>query len=404
MANPESQRVVDLIHRLAGSDKLIEQCVPKPLRPQGLEVKSRTGKRAADHDTVIEKVVRRKPLSAPEVVYAQSILLPALRPAIEVANDSYGHVVHPAWSILDKPAVRQTLEAAIRATCRVENAGVEIGTGFLVAPDLVMTNRHVAAAFVVGVGSAPNFVWLSPAAANPCVNFRRETSRPDTEESATFEIAGPVMMHPYFDIALLKTKRPVAGVAPLRLSTDPNGAAQRAGIALVGYPAHDPDEDDPPASVITAPFGVKRVQPGQAGATGTVRSYDKPVASRGHDSSTLNGSSGSPVVDLTSGSVVGVHFYGRLRNSNWAVRTSDLACDPRVADAGVTFDAAAATSAGPWDDWWTLANRNALAAGSFNGTESVRGKRANTVTVTIPLTLKLDLKNGKAVAKGSARI
>lgn len=405
----ESQKLIDLIHRLAGSEKAIVAASRPRLRAQGIktgdrakEVKAPTGK---SREKAVEKIITRKTLTVPEVLFAQSIVAD-LRPAIAVENDDYGVVEEPFWNSLNDDAIRSRLGTAIRATCRIENKvdgkHMQVGTGFLVDRDLVMTNRHVASAFVVGVGTAPSHVWASPAADLPRVNFRREGGRPDGAEEASIEITGPVMMHPYFDLALLRLRHPATGVTPLELAAQPLAAQSRANVAVIGYPAVDDDDPDPPASVMTRPFGVKRVQPGKLGANGTIRSYDKQVVSRGHDSSTLPGSSGSPVIDLDTGKVVALHFYGKVRNSNWAVRASDLACDPRIIDAGVRFDAPGDTSTGPWDQWWTLANMNAVAAGTFGGEESLPTPRKKTVTVTFPVTFKLDLKTGKASVKGKS--
>ncbi|MGC4026882.1 MAG: serine protease [Mesorhizobium sp.] len=385
-------------YMLVGNDISVEQCLKGGLQPQGIAPKPAVRTRVA-RDAVVEKIAKRQPLKRTEIVYAESILLPELRPAIEITSDDYGIVDHPSWSSLNGSAVRKRLQAAIKATCRIENNGRLIGTGFLVAPDLVMTNRHVASDFVLGVGGATN-IGFAPFA-QPAVNFQREQNRPDVNGDATISVAAAIMMHPYFDVALLRLEQPAVS-APLALSADTASAPDNADIALIGYPDFNPDEDEgPQRDVLGTHFGVKRLQPGRMGATGTVRSYDKPVESRGHDSSTLTGNSGSPVVSLATGKVVGVHFYGRLRKSNWAVRASDLACDPRIVDAGVSFDGAGASNSGAWDDWWSRADSLMIAAGSFSGLETAK-KGKSVVTITIPLTLKIDTKTGEVKANGKA--
>jgi endonuclease G len=54
-----------------------------------------------------------------------------------------------------------------------------------------------------------------------------------------------------------------------------------------------------------------------------------------HDCSTLGGNSGSAVLDITTGDVVGLHFAGEYLTANYAVPAWELAADPRVIDLGV---------------------------------------------------------------------
>ena len=56
-----------------------------------------------------------------------------------------------------------------------------------------------------------------------------------------------------------------------------------------------------------------------------------------HDASTLGGNSGSCVVDLDSGRVIGLHFAGQYMQYNEAVALWRLADDPLLVRAGVNF-------------------------------------------------------------------
>ena len=82
-------------------------------------------------------------------------------------------------------------------------------------------------------------------------------------------------------------------------------------IAVVGYPAFDPRN---PADVQNSVFGsvyyVKRLQPGKLGARRAIRSFENTVSAMTHDASTLGGNSGSAVLDVASGKIVGLHFAG----------------------------------------------------------------------------------------------
>ena len=56
-----------------------------------------------------------------------------------------------------------------------------------------------------------------------------------------------------------------------------------------------------------------------------------------HDASTIGGNSGSAVLDLTTGSVLALHFGGVYLKANYGVPTWELAQDKRVVDIGVNF-------------------------------------------------------------------
>ena len=69
-----------------------------------------------------------------------------------------------------------------------------------------------------------------------------------------------------------------------------------------------------------------------------------------HDSSTLGGNSGSAIIDVETGHVIGLHFAGEYLKANYAVPSFELARDTRVLDAGIKFaDKVAVT------DLWQLA-------------------------------------------------
>jgi V8-like Glu-specific endopeptidase len=57
-----------------------------------------------------------------------------------------------------------------------------------------------------------------------------------------------------------------------------------------------------------------------------------------HDCSTLGDNSGSCVVDLQTGRVIGLHFRGSYRRTRYAVALWQLAGDSLLKSAGVRFD------------------------------------------------------------------
>ena len=198
---------------------------------------------------------------------------------------------------------------------------------------LLMTNRHVAELFAKGLGrEALSFIPGQSAA----VDFLRERDRPD---SLLFQIRRVAMVHPYWDMALLEVDG-LASVTPLSLSTAPPGDLRERDVVVVGYPALDPrNAVDVQNTIFAGVFNVKRLQPGKLRDVESIRSFGHPVEAVTHDSSTLGGNSGSAVVDVKTGEVVGLHFAGVYLEANYAVPTHELALDRRVVDAGVNFDA-----------------------------------------------------------------
>lgn len=126
------------------------------------------------------------------------------------------------------------------------------------------------------------------------------------------------------DLALLRLA-PAGPPAPALALGD---CAPGDRVAAIGFPSAGLAHYDP-AEVVRL-FGerldVKRLAPGTITATNGER-ID-------HDCTTLGGSSGSPLVDLATGAVVGVHYGGAGRFlTNWAVPSRVLAL--RLAGLGV---------------------------------------------------------------------
>ena len=95
--------------------------------------------------------------------------------------------------------MRARLEPVIPSVGRIDVPDLKVdfaGTGFIVGDRLMMTNRHVARLFASGVGAGE--LKFTHAAS---VNFLHEKDRPGTE---SFEFDEVVMIHPYWDMALLR--------------------------------------------------------------------------------------------------------------------------------------------------------------------------------------------------------
>ncbi len=241
---------------------------------------------------------------------------------------------------------RPDLEAGpLQAVGRIDGDGIHLGTGFVVGPGLVMTNRHVLEEIASPLPRAEQpkrwqmvrgaTVDFSPSGNDPAQKFM-------VEEVA---FAGPEQIYRLpisfakLDLALLRVQAVnAAGMAlpkPFRVNQDPNWRGADANLFVVGFPA-------PPNAVprdergalrhdvierLREIFGLnyrrKYFSPGLAQAT---RSWVFD-----HDATTLGGNSGS-VVGALSGDLpaVGLHFAGDWLRANHA---HDLAA-VRAATAG----------------------------------------------------------------------
>lgn len=305
----------------------------------------------------LKKIAKGKDISPEEQFGLEAIILPRLRPVVFVLDGRYDKLTHNLWTHLNGDDFHGRLDPLLASIGRIElpNSSVPYGgTGFVVGPDLVMTNRHVARLFAEGVGTR-RLVYHGGDAA---IDFKRERDSREDDRSATLEVREVAMVHPYWDMALLRVAGLPAGRRPLKLSTRPPEELAEQEVAAVGYPAPDPRNNQRvQKQVFGEKYEVKRFQPGKMKARRPVTSFDHQVNALTHDSSTLGGNSGSAVIDLTTGEVVGLHFGGRYLDANYAVPTYELARDSRVVACGLEF----AGRLPPTDSWagaWKRADGN----------------------------------------------
>lgn len=283
----------------------------------------------------------------------EAIIDEDLRPAIDIVGGTF-IATHERWKKLsDNVTLKSRIEAAIPSVGRIELPGNRRypygGTGFVVGERLLMTNRHVAEIFSQGLGNR-KISFLPDAKAG--VDFLRERSRPT---GPTLVVRRTLMIHPYWDMAILEVEGLDQRHRPLRLSLrDARQLREGHEIFVVGYPAFDPrNPADVQQKLFDSAFGIKRLQPGALHGTVATASFGKVVQAVAHDCSTLGGNSGSAVLDLENGEVLGLHFGGQYHDKNYAVPASELARDSRVVDAGVSFAGTPPGGAGDWSDWWT---------------------------------------------------
>ncbi len=310
-----------------------------------------------------------------QIASMEAIILPKIRPVLDVVDGDF-RTDHPLWQKLnDDEAVRKRLKTAVKSIGRIELPGNPDypygGTGFVIGNNLIMTNRHVAAIFASGVGTRRVSFKFGYRAG---IDFVRELDRPT---GPTLAVKRVVMVHPFWDMALLEVDGLPDGAEPLSFSQQDPAAADMIEVAAIGYPAFDTRNDaDVQNDLFRKVFGVKRLQPGTLGGRQSTESFGKMVDALRHNCSTLGGNSGSALVDLNTGEVLALHFGGRYEKINYAVPGAELARDGRVVDAGVRFAAAAPGGTPPWGDWWRDADEETTSARGMGARDSSPGHSA----------------------------
>jgi hypothetical protein len=249
----------------------------------------------------------------PDELAALEIVVRLLRPVVFSRNgalddlpDSAGHNLYPAdlkdaWSTF-----RQHVKDFVGSVGRVESRGGDhVGTGFLVAPNLLATNRHVLGILTFGAEV------LAPGAAH--VVFKQEIGL-NNQLADIVLIEGVAAIHPTLDMVLLT----VAAQARPAVEIEPARVTDGERVAVIGYPGEDL-VNNPLflASVFNGKFGYRRAALGEV-LDGTA----PPVLF--HDGSTTQGNSGSPIFTLKNAKVAGIHRAGFFMYRNEAVDADQL--------------------------------------------------------------------------------
>jgi hypothetical protein len=274
------------------------------------------------------------------------------RPSFPIIDNQIqleGSLADPAgWDrLLAQPEIRKALQPRLAAVGMIVDEGTKaLGTGFVVAPNLVMTNRHVVERMFdleSTVGPPPLLVknarWL--------IHFSREAGiTSTTTKSIRALITGVCFVTPekiivpspeeacvfsQVDLAVLRIE-PLKGAELPVMPTDWTlPLMTKPPILVVGHPSdsedyrakYDEQRDDNSAS-FDAVFGnqwqCKHASPGYGMPYFVL---ERPERDRGaarfrpecgyiHDASTLGGNSGSPVLTLAGNhQAIGLHFWGQ---------------------------------------------------------------------------------------------
>jgi hypothetical protein len=329
------RRIFDDLAEVA--DRVQEARFAAPLRTLGAGAREDAAERErgrvlADGVSGLAKVRAGRDVDEAERIGLRAIVQQEGRPAIVVRDGDFGEP--PAlWSQLS--ARRARIREVIARAGRVEVDGhpdhAWIGTASLVAPATLMTNRHVATKFC---RRGRRRSWTFRTGMRSRIDFVREQ---DSASSLQFEITDAIGVHDDHDLALLRVESASRDGRPLPEPLAVAASAPRdllgRDVYLVGYPMSDPTRNEPEAirRIFHDVFDVKRLQPGR-----TV-GYSTALSALEHDCSTLGGNSGSPLVDLETNLVIGLHFGGTYEVGNYAVPLWMLVDDPLLTAGGVDF-------------------------------------------------------------------
>ena len=249
---------------------------------------------------------------APSELAALEVMIRLLRPALLVQNGALDPL--PATNVFAVELAglwegfRPQAATLAFSVGRIDSgSGEHLGTGFLVAPDRIVTNHHVLEALSFGTFE------LEPGMGE--IRFQQQWDPADTEGPVS--ITRVIADEPFLDIALLEIAPPPGVTRPVLTfaARDPRDGDM---VAVLGYPMRDVERRNPRFTemLFESKYDIKRASPGEI-----VRRVT-PIAF--HDCSTLGGNSGSPVLSMNSAEVVGLHRSGAFMYRNEAVGVEAL--------------------------------------------------------------------------------
>lgn len=255
----------------------------------------------------------------------EAVILDFLRPCLIIKNNHFQVPESDTWKSRLEP-YRRVIEQRIPSIGRVEfkfHPKMKWGgTGWLIAPNMIVTNRHVAAEFSRNSNNGPVFLRNSLGVTlEASIDFREEY---DNSNGHAIEIAVERVIYladeGQPDIAILKLVSNTFALEPIPLLSTPLKANNE--LVVIGYPAYDPIRNplkpEDVKRIFNDIFNYKRLSPG------LVLNEEVHPKVFSHDATTLGGNSGSAVLDLKTGQIAGLHFSGVFHEANFAVTSSAI--------------------------------------------------------------------------------
>jgi hypothetical protein len=268
-----------------------------------------------------------------------------------------------------------------------------VGTGWLIQPGIVCTNRHVAN--LLGRQDGARYVFSRGRFDRPMtvtLNRRGEKDRAQAQPGDASPILEILWIEPDSgpDVALLRVGPPANGLTPTHLTLSGDDGREGQFITTIGYPARAYADTIPNQTWMDTIYGgvydIKRAAPGEL--------FAPKDGSSTYDCTTLGGASGSPVLDPATGKVLALHFAGLYEVENYGVPASRLrkyiGPIPSITTGGE------APSGGP------PSGGSPVPPATPPGVGVVLGVGHRTATVTIPITITVGI--GEAVSARPASL
>jgi len=247
------------------------------------------------------------------------------------------------------------IEKMQKSVGRINSNGQHMGTGFVVGPGLVMTNRHVAETFAAPIPSRHNPQQWVITSNGASINFAEDGRAAEDAffvKSVVFAGPDPIVGEPIdfgdLDMALLEVETSNVHGAKLpetlEMHSEPDSISGPARLFMMGYPARPrvlPTDES--GKIRMEVVQRLRVMFGQAYnvkylSTGIVdqKPGDLEGDARGwvftHDATTLGGNSGSPIFKISDGParLAGLHFAGDWLRANFGHSIGRIAASGAV--------------------------------------------------------------------------
>ena len=357
---------------------------PEAVMPGGVTLESMGRESARDvRELVLETIVREGRPAIPVLdnrISFQNAIVDAAANTIVERLKQAAEKVEPCLPLVGRIDV-DNFPAAI----------TYVGTGWLIEPNVVVTNRHVAeliarnnnGKFKFRPGRFGDNLRVS-------FDYRHELGTNTTDVARVLRVIWiePDAKGP--DIAFIELARRSDGTKKPAIGLADSDATPDSEVVVIGYPARAPAHIIPNQEWMDQIYGgkydVKRIAPGLAGAN-----------SRGwatHDCTTLGGNSGSVVVDMKSGRAVALHFAGLYMIENYAVPASAikkyLQKRPWQGESVTTPVVSSNGQPQTGSTSSTPSTQSQTPAGSVTSKVETRVERGR-VSVTIPLTVTVSL-------------